>query len=137
MFAPQLSDRRLTYLLAPVDNAVRIVADPDKLQQILLNLVSNAVKFTPAAGRITVSTRVSDNVVEVLVTDTGRGIPADKLETVFEPFVQLSRVGEVSQGTGLGLSISRDLARGMGGDLRAESDGNGSTFVLTLTGAPT
>jgi Signal transduction histidine kinase len=110
-------------------------ADPEKVQQILLNLLSNAIKFTDAGGKVTVRcVRADHSKVAVQVTDTGRGIPADQLERAFEPFVQIdSKLTRASEGTGLGLSISRELARGMGGDLVAESQvGAGSTFTLTL-----
>jgi signal transduction histidine kinase len=117
---------------------VVVRADPDKLQQILLNLLSNAVKFTPTGGRITVDTGWRDGAPEgfafVRVSDTGIGIPRDKLEAVFDPFIQVHRnLTRTTEGTGLGLSISRDLARGMGGDLRVRSEeGRGSTFTLAL-----
>jgi signal transduction histidine kinase len=117
--------------------ALIVRADRDKLQQILLNLLSNALKFTPAGGRITITTGLStlrhqSAVVEV--SDTGIGISPDKLEQIFQPFVQLSQRPEGRpQGIGLGLSISRELARGMGGDLTVSSDvGHGATFRLTL-----
>jgi signal transduction histidine kinase len=112
-------------------------ADAEKVRQILLNLLTNAVKFTGTGGRIAL--RCEDDaaaaVVRVRVADTGRGIPPDQVERVFEPFVQVDRhrTHESQQGVGLGLAISRDLARGMGGDLTAESaPGVGSTFTLTL-----
>jgi signal transduction histidine kinase len=110
----------------------------DKLQQILLNLLSNAVKFTDARGgapgRITVACEAAGDRVRIRVRDTGVGIAADKLEAVFEPFVQVDQgLTRTQHGTGLGLSISHDLARGMGGELTAESTpGAGSTFTLTL-----
>ncbi|MBW8768131.1 MAG: GAF domain-containing protein, partial [Gemmatimonadetes bacterium] len=110
-------------------------ADRDKLAQVLLNVLSNAIKFTPEGGRITASVDTDANShVVVRISDTGVGIPADKLEAVFEPFVQVrSDLTRITEGTGLGLSISRDLARGMGGDLRAPSElGVGSTFELVL-----
>jgi signal transduction histidine kinase len=110
-------------------------ADRDKAQQILLNLLNNAIKFTPKGGHITVEARRGDDgMAAVKVTDSGVGIPPAKLESIFEPFVQLgSRTGNPSVGLGLGLSISRDLARGMGGNLSASSDvGAGSTFTLLL-----
>jgi signal transduction histidine kinase len=118
-------------------NALSVRADRDKLQQILLNLLSNSLKFTPAGGRITIATGLSAHTQHsafVEVADTGIGISPDKLETIFQPFVQLSARPEGRpQGIGLGLSISRELARGMGGDLTARSDvGLGATFRLTL-----
>lgn len=117
---------------------VRVRSDRDKAQQILINLLTNATKFTPAGGRITLRTEPDgDARVLLRVTDTGIGISADKLSSIFEPFVQV-RSSEQPQreGTGLGLAISRDLARGMGGDLTAESTpGAGSTFTLALPAA--
>ena len=110
------------------------LADPGKLRQVVLNLLSNAVKFTPAGGSVALSCEAGADAVRVLVHDTGIGIPADKLEAIFEPFVQLDQgLTRAADGTGLGLAISRDLARGMGGALTVESaPGAGSTFTLTL-----
>ncbi len=114
-------------------------ADAEKVRQILLNLLTNAAKFTDAGGRVTLACDTeTTGVVRVRVADTGRGIAADQLDRVFEPFVQLDRqrTHASQQGVGLGLAISRDLARGMGGDLTAESEpGVGSTFTLTLPAA--
>jgi PAS domain S-box-containing protein len=113
--------------------ALLVCADREKVQQILINLLTNAVKFTPPGGRITVSARRTDGSVIVSVTDSGIGIAADKLESVFEPFVQVRSNHRSAQGTGLGLTISRNLARGMQGDLAVEStQGKGSTFSLRL-----
>lgn len=112
-------------------------ADREKLTQILLNLLSNAIKFTDPGGDITIAVDepgdAADSVV-VTVTDTGRGIPADKLELIFDPFIQVDTgPTRTSEGTGLGLAISRDLARGMQGDLTAESVvGAGSVLKLRL-----
>ena len=115
-------------------------ADPEKLRQILLNLLTNAIKFTAPGGRVTLSAEVGQHPggsrsIEILVSDTGRGIPSSELGRIFEPFVQVDRhLSEASQqGVGLGLAISRDLARAMGGDLTVTSDvGVGSTFRLVL-----
>ena len=110
-------------------------ADRDKLAQVLLNVLSNAIKFTSEGGRITTSLTTDDSShVVVRISDTGVGIPPDKLDAVFEPFVQVrTDLTRTTEGTGLGLAISRDLARGMGGDLRATSElGVGSTFELVL-----
>jgi signal transduction histidine kinase len=116
---------------APGDVAMR--ADPGKLRQVLLNLVSNAAKFTPHGGTITLACEADDRDVRITVRDTGIGIPADQLDAVFEPFVQVRDIRRPTGGTGLGLAISRELARGMGGDLTAESEpGVGSTFTLAL-----
>jgi signal transduction histidine kinase len=113
--------------------------DPDKLRQVMINLLSNAVKFTPEGGRIRVYSTVNEKTVSIHVRDTGPGIPADKREAVFEPFVQLDRgLTRTNDGTGLGLAISRGLARGMGADVTLESEvGVGSTFTLTLPRADT
>jgi signal transduction histidine kinase len=136
---PQLRAKGIRYeleLRAADEDAGPLVvrADPEKLRQILLNLLSNAVKFTDVGGVIRVSCHGDAGAVRVEVTDTGIGIPADRIENVFEPFVQIGRqLNHPSEGVGLGLAISRDLARGMGGDLTASSGvGRGSTFTLTL-----
>jgi signal transduction histidine kinase len=111
-----------------------IIGDRSKVDQIVLNLLSNAIKFTDGGGTITVSMASTDDTASILVADTGRGIPADKLDAIFEPFVQLGRsLSSAHEGTGLGLAISRDLARAMKGELTVSSvAGVGSTFTLTL-----
>jgi len=113
-----------------------VAADREKLIQILTNLLGNAAKFTPAHGEVEIrlARGARENEVVIVVRDSGVGIPADKLELIFEPFVQLERsLTMPAEGAGLGLAISRDLARGMGGDLRAESvEGEGATLILTL-----
>ena len=111
-------------------------ADRDKVQQVLLNLLTNAYKFTGEGGRVCVEGDAVPPPGPVLlrVRDTGAGIPAGMLQRIFEPFIQVdaSRT-RAAEGTGLGLAISRDLARGMGGDLTVESTpAVGSTFTLTL-----
>jgi signal transduction histidine kinase len=112
--------------------------DPDKLRQILINLLSNAVKFTPEGGRVRISCTLDERSVSIHVEDNGSGIPRDKQEAVFEPFVQLERgLTRTTEGTGLGLAISRGLARGMGGDVCLKSDvGVGSVFTVTIPLAP-
>jgi len=114
------------------------LADRPKVEQILVNLLSNAVKFTAPEGRIAVIVGESDGAISIAVRDTGIGIPADKLDSIFEPFVQVGRsLASPHEGTGLGLAISRDLARAMSGELRVESElGVGTTFTLTLPAAP-
>ena len=133
----QLLAKDITFTLSACDDTVMAHADGDRLQQILLNLLSNAVKFTDAGGRITLACDATDTHVRIRVSDTGHGIPSDKLDVIFDPFVQVDQLPtRRSQGVGLGLAISRDLARGMGGDLHVESEETeGSTFTLTLSRA--
>jgi signal transduction histidine kinase len=109
-------------------------ADAEKMEQVLLNMISNAIKFTPAGGRIELHCRPDGAVVRVAVRDTGIGIPPDRLAEIFDPFVQVDPdLTRQRQGAGLGLAISRELARAMGGELAVESvEGAGSTFTLTL-----
>ncbi|MEO8192414.1 MAG: ATP-binding protein [Gemmatimonadales bacterium] len=116
------------------DQDIVVRADRDKVQQILLNLLTNAIKFTAPGGRITIEAEANCANVWIRVRDTGVGIPAAKLEYIFEPFVQLAaRPHSGEEGLGLGLAISRDLARGMNGDLDAVSDvGRGTTFTVSL-----
>jgi PAS domain S-box-containing protein len=120
------------------DGEVRVRADADRLQQILLNLLTNAIKFTGRGGSITVTCARAGERVSIRVGDTGIGIPPEQLSRVFEPFVQIGAqvAEETNRGVGLGLAISRDLARAMGGELTAESTpGVGSVFILNLAHA--
>jgi PAS domain S-box-containing protein len=134
LFAPQLAAKGLQYEYAGAEPGVAVRADPERLRQILLNLVGNALKFTDRGGRIRVACAVFDEAIEIHVQDTGIGVPQDKLDRIFEPFVQVdARLTRGEGGVGLGLAISRDLARGMGGNLSAASRlGEGSTFTLRL-----
>ncbi len=135
LIAPQLQAKGVAYEYRPCSPHVRVRADREKLDQILLNLVGNAVKFTDRDGRITLTCEITSDTARVIVEDTGRGIPRGKLQTIFDPFVQVDRhlTPERQQGVGLGLAISRDLARAMHGDISVQSDaGKGATFVLTL-----
>ena len=109
-------------------------ADAEKLQQVVLNLLTNAVKFTEPGGGIALGCTRGIGTVAITVSDTGPGIAAGQLERIFEPFVQVdARLTRTHQGVGLGLAISRELARGMGGELTVESTpGVGSRFTLRL-----
>ena len=115
-----------------------VEADPDRLQQVLLNLLTNAIKFTPEGGRVSLTAEERGERVRIHVRDTGVGIAPDQLQHVFEPFVQLdNRLAGAERGVGLGLAISRDLARAMNGDLFADSTpGEGSVFTVELPAAP-
>jgi two-component system phosphate regulon sensor histidine kinase PhoR len=108
------------------------MGDHDKLSQVLGNLVENGVKFTPEGGSIAVSATAHADVVEVRVSDTGVGIPAEHLPHVFERFYKADR-SRREVGTGLGLAIVKHLVQAHGGDIRAEShEGRGATFIFTL-----
>jgi PAS domain S-box-containing protein len=133
LVAPQFQQRSIRYHCSPVDPSLTVRADREKLEQIVLNLLSNAVKFTEE-GQVTLSVEGLDDEVIVSVSDTGIGIEADKLDLIFEPFVQVhSGYTRRAPGTGLGLAISRDLARRMDGDLTVTSEpGVGSRFSLRL-----
>jgi signal transduction histidine kinase len=134
LIAPQLSEHGLELENGSCDGGLCALADRDKVQQILLNLLSNAVKFTERGGHVEVVCIGNGDRVQIHVADTGRGIPSEQLERVFQPFVQVdAKLTRTKDGVGLGLSISRDLARAMGGDLTAQSAlGVGSIFTLTL-----
>jgi PAS domain S-box-containing protein len=137
---PQFAARDITLVSRLPDGTsgadLHVAVDREKLIQILTNLLGNAAKFTPARGHVELRlVETGDGATaQIHVRDSGPGIPSDKLEVIFEPFVQLERsLTTPSEGAGLGLAISRDLARGMGGDLRAESDeGGGATLILTV-----
>jgi PAS domain S-box-containing protein len=122
----------------PKDVRSELYVDRAKSEQILLNLLTNAIKYTDQGGRIRVSCRVGRSRTSIDVNDSGMGIPAANLSSIFEPFVQVGRThSSAHEGAGLGLAISRDLARAMGGDLSVESTpGVGSTFTLTLPREP-
>jgi PAS domain S-box-containing protein len=132
---PQRAAKRIAYDCSGCDQKLVFQADKQRLVQILLNVLSNATKFTPAGGSITVTTEVmSTDVGAIAVRDTGLGMSADELALVFEPYVQFdSSLSRENKGTGLGMPISREMARAMGGDLVASSvPGVGSVFTVTL-----
>ena len=147
MVEPQLRSKAIT-VDASVSRDSLVRADREKVGQVLLNLLSNAVKFTSSGGHVTIDaperraagggTAASDqfarDMIFLRVADTGIGVPRDKQILIFEPFTQLQRnLKRPTEGTGLGLAISRDLAQGMGGDLRVRSVvGHGARFTLAL-----
>ncbi|MEX2109030.1 MAG: HAMP domain-containing sensor histidine kinase [Gemmatimonadaceae bacterium] len=134
MIEPQVLEGKLQLVVQSCEPTLCLHADSERIKQIVLNLLSNAVKFTPPGGAVRITTEATTETVRLRVQDTGVGIPADRLEAVFQPFFQV----EASQtrgggGTGLGLAISRELARAMGGDLTVESVvSHGSTFTLSV-----
>jgi PAS domain S-box-containing protein len=134
LVVPQMQEAQLTFRATPCDPSMTVHADPERVRQILLNLLTNAIKFTPSGGSIEVFCEADPVCLMMRVRDSGIGVPPDKLDTIFEPFVQLDRHQLHGRaGAGLGLAISRDLARAMKGELEVESRmGEGSTFTLSL-----
>jgi signal transduction histidine kinase/CHASE3 domain sensor protein len=136
---PQAAKKNVELSLLPPAPGLIVMADRQRLQQILVNLVGNAIKFTPENGTIRVGAQKDTTKAIVFIQDTGKGIPTDRLQSIFEPFVQVEdSLTRTATGAGLGLAISRDLARAMGGDLTVASElGKGSTFTIVLPLAAT
>jgi signal transduction histidine kinase len=134
LIAPQAAAQSVTLKHEQAPSDLAAVADREKLRQILLNLLSNAIRHSIAGGTVTLSAEARGWQAAIIVDDTGSGIPDDKRDEIFEPFVQLDRsLTQHREGMGLGLAISRDLAHGMQGDLVVEErPGPGARFVLIL-----
>jgi signal transduction histidine kinase len=135
LVSPQAAAKSLTLDYVSLDPSLTVMADREKLRQIILNLLSNAIRFTPPGGRITLTSSATSEVeLEICVEDTGPGIAEARRAQVFEPFVQLDRsLTQPQEGLGLGLAISRDLARGMRGELElSASRAGGASFHLRL-----
>jgi PAS domain S-box-containing protein len=135
LITPQFARRQIDFAVELPGNETLVRADAEKAQQVLLNLLGNACKFTSQGGCVRVRCRSEADTVLIEVADSGRGIDPARLQSIFEPFVQLDRhrTQESQQGVGLGLAISRDLARAMGGELTVASvPEEGSTFTLVL-----
>ncbi|OGG52536.1 MAG: hypothetical protein A3F84_25450 [Candidatus Handelsmanbacteria bacterium RIFCSPLOWO2_12_FULL_64_10] len=133
---PMALEKRIGLYLRGGEEGALAYADPDRVYQVLMNLVSNAIKFTPPEGRVEVEVVPNGEMVSVGVRDTGQGIPAEELETVFDKFYQVGGASVARQGAGLGLSIAKHLVELHGGRIWAESEvGVGSTFWFTLPAA--
>jgi signal transduction histidine kinase len=136
-FTPDLLRDKAVEVVCNVDHDVRVHADRDRLRQVLINLLTNAAKFT-RQGRIDVRARRGQNGTAIVeVTDTGIGIPPDELQSIFQPFQRGSHTADIG-GTGIGLALSRQLTEAMGGRLSVASTfGRGSTFAVELPVAHT
>lgn len=131
---PQARKKNIRLEIETANRTCIAMGDRAKVDQILINLLTNAIKFTAPLGSVKVTCRLTDAMASIDVIDNGVGIAPEKQESIFEPFVQLGRsLTSAHEGVGLGLAISRDLARAMGGNLTVVSAvGSGSTFSLTL-----
>lgn len=137
LMGTRFSDAGVAYRREEVSEDLLVNADPDRLQQVLLNLLTNAAKFTPAGGRVTLSASRVGERVHISVADTGRGIPAAQIQDIFKPFSQVDPQADRKKGgVGLGLAIGRELARSMEGDLSVVSEpARGSEFTISLPAA--
>lgn len=131
---PLAAKKNLAIEIIAPDQAPKIWADQDKLNQIMINLLNNAIKFTPAGGNIRIETGCNDEGSFVCVHDNGVGISPEDLPKIFDPFFQISRQAEVkAEGSGLGLAITKSLVELHGGEIRVESEiGKGSKFFFSL-----
>jgi PAS domain S-box-containing protein len=139
LIRPQVDARGLRFVRPSCEPGLRVHADPEKLRQVVLNLLANAVKFTEAGGEVELACHATADRVRISVRDTGRGIAREQLARIFDPFVQVDRhlTPQSQQGVGLGLAISRDLMRAMHGELLVESTlGQGSTFTAVMPRVP-
>jgi signal transduction histidine kinase len=128
------ASRRGIRLGSTLDQSLGTIrADERKVKQVLLNLVSNALKFTPEGGRIEIRAGMDDGMAEISVTDTGVGIAPEDQEAIFEEFRQVGTADKKVEGTGLGLALSRKFIELHGGRIWVKSElGQGSTFTFTL-----
>lgn len=134
-FEPAAEAKHLVLAVAAQRPGVSFRTDPVRLQQILVNLLSNAIRHSPEGGRVQLEVRPNGSTIEFLVQDEGSGIPPEALERIFEPFERFDPHSGV--GTGLGLPVSRRLAEVLGGQLRVQSTpGQGATFILELPFQP-
>jgi signal transduction histidine kinase len=131
---PLAAERSLTVQVELPDQPLATLADPRRLKQILLNLISNAIKYNRPGGRLTLRADTdADQQVRIEVIDTGRGMTADELDRLFVPFERLDAARRGIDGNGLGLAVSRGLAEAMGGTIAvASTPGEGTVFTLRL-----
>src|SRR5690349_11053882 len=128
-----LAGKKRQTLSSQVEGGLAVHADATRFKQVLMNLVGNAIKFTPEGGRIEIAAKQTDRDVQVSVRDNGPGIPPEEQKRIFEAFYRLRKSGEGAEGTGLGLAITESLVKLQGGSLGLESEpGHGSCFYFSL-----
>jgi len=134
----QLKDKQIEFNCKLNDGANTVLADRSQIERVLINLINNAIKFTPQKGKISVQTHKSDNVVQVDIADTGCGIPDDSKDKIFEEFYRVDNlINQEAKGTGLGLSLVKHIIEAHNGKIWFESYVNqGTTFSFTLPQAP-
>lgn len=133
LLRPQAEAKQIALIEEVPDDLPTLLGDPQRLHQVLVNLVGNGVKYCRPGDRVTIGARVEGDEVLVYVSDTGPGIPPSAQEHLFERFYRLPRTEEDVEGTGLGLAITRRIVEAHGGRIWVKSDvGKGTTFYLTL-----
>ena len=136
LMKPQADGKNIEMAMDIPDNLPLVLIDGDRTRQIITNLLSNSIKFTPEKGKISVKIQDEKEHLQVSISDTGIGIPPDKIRKIFDKFEQVKEVRERvkgPKGTGLGLAIVKSLVEAQGGKIRVESEvGKGSTFYFTL-----
>jgi signal transduction histidine kinase len=134
----EFAAREIDFRILPCPERARVCADRERAVEILRHLLSNALKFTPRGGAVTVGCEEGGGMVRFVVADTGRGIPEGQRDSIFQPFVQVEKgLTRSADGSGLGLAVGRELAERMGGTLTVTcQEGAGSRFVLSLARAP-
>jgi signal transduction histidine kinase len=135
-FAAQAQAKRIELRSDSPANLPTVLADPDRITQVLSNLVGNALQYTPEGGQVTILSKQNGNEIHISVIDTGIGVPAEHLPHLFTRFyrVDKSRSRQAGGGSGIGLAIARYLIEAHGGRIWAESDGEGkgSKFTFSL-----
>ena len=130
---PQAAERQVSIALQVPKTLPTLIGDPDRLKQVMVNLVSNAVKYNHEGGRVDIEAKVGEDELNVVVKDTGRGIAEEDLPYIFEKFYRVDDPEQQAKGTGLGLSITRHIVKVHGGAIGVQSvRGQGSTFSFTL-----
>ena len=134
LLSGQLREKQIEFSVDIPDDANNIVADATQINRVLINLIGNALKFTPAGGKISVASHKVDNRVQIDVTDSGCGIPEEALYAIFEEFYRVdNQINQEVKGTGLGLSLVKHIIEAHAGKIWVRSSlGHGSTFSFTL-----
>lgn len=131
LYASRAEQSELAFELSLPEHALPVLGRPGQLEVVLSNLVDNAIKFTPAGGTVTLCARTFDQALELIVQDTGIGIPPGDLPLLFERF-RRARNASDHPGSGLGLAITKAIVKAHGGSIAAESSGNGTKMTVTL-----